>query len=131
MLLQRIRTAFLLILNLFSLIILPGCWNSHELNEEYILLAESIDKVGDHIQMTFQIIAPDQATGDEKSANQSSSSSQSPFFLITVEGKTVAEAIKEYHSKLPRFAYAGHLEAVFISEDVAREGIMPYLDLYA
>ena len=56
----RKRTTFLLVLTLLSLITLPGCWSAHELNDGYILLAHSIDKVGDHIQVTSQLITPDQ-----------------------------------------------------------------------
>jgi len=127
----RKPTTFLLILTLLSLITLPGCWSAHELNDEYILLGEAIDKVGDHIEVTFQLITPEQETGGKSPAGQSSSKSESPFFLVTGEGKTVAEAIKSYHAKLPRFVYGGHLEVLFISEEVAKEGLMPYLDHYA
>lgn len=127
----RKPTTFLLVLALLSLITLPGCWSAHELNDGYILLGEAIDKVGDHIEVTFQLITPEQDTGGKSPAGQSSSKSQSPFFLVTGEGKTVAEAVKDYHAKLPRFVYGGHLEVVFISEEVAKEGLMPYLDHYA
>lgn len=118
-------------MTLLCIITLSGCWSAHELNDEYILLGESIDKVGDHIQITFQLITPERDADGKSSAGQSSSQSGTPFFLVTGEGKSIAEAIKDYHTKLPRFVYAGHLEVVFISEDVAKEGIMPYLDLYA
>lgn len=127
----RKPTTFLLLLTLLSLITLPGCWSAHELNDEYILLGEAIDKMGDHIQVTFQLMTPGESNSVQSPANQSSSKSQSPFFLVTGEGKTVAEAVKDYHTKLPSFVYAGHLEVVFISEEVAKEGIMPYLDHYA
>ena len=127
----RKRTTFLLVLTLLSLITLPGCWSAHELNDGYILLAHSIDKVGDHIQVTSQLITPEQSNGGKSPAGQSSSKSQSPFFLVTGEGKSISEAVKDYHAKLPRFTYAGHLAVVLISEEVAKEGIMPYLDIYA
>ncbi|MDP4160990.1 MAG: Ger(x)C family spore germination protein, partial [Bacillota bacterium] len=128
---QRKRTASLLVLTLFSLIILPGCWSAHELNDEFILLGESVDKVGDHFLITFQVITPEQGSNGKSPSDKSSSNSNAPFFLVTGEGKTIAEAIKDYHAKLPRLIYGGHLEVVFISEDAAKDGIMPYLDYYA
>ena len=127
----RKRTIFLLPLTLLSLILLPGCWNAHELNDEFIILAESIDKVGDQIIITTQLIAPEQSNGDKGAVSQSSSRSKSPFFLLTGQGKSIGEAMKDYRSKSPRYLYGGHLEALFISEEVAKDGIMPYLDLYS
>ena len=131
MLVHRKRSVSLLTLALLSLILLPGCWSAHELNDEFILLSEAVDKVGDQIQVTFQIITPEQDSAGKSSSGKSSSNSNTPLFLVTGEGKTIAEAFKDYHRKLPRYIYAGHLEVVFISEDIAKEGLMPYLDAYA
>lgn len=127
----RTRTAFLLLLTFLSLTILPGCWSTHELNDEFILLAESVDKVGDQIVITTLLIAHQQSNNGQGSNSQSPSQTQSPFFLLTGQGKSVAEAVEDYHSKADRYIYGGHLEVFFVSEEIAKEGIMPYLDLYS
>lgn len=128
----RTRTTFLLLLTFLSLTILPGCWSTHELNDEFILLAESVDKEGDQIIITTLLIAHEQSiNGGQGSDSQSSSQTQSPVFILTGQGKSIAEAVEDYHSKADRYIYGGHLEVFFFSEEIAKEGIMPYLDLYS
>jgi spore germination protein KC len=128
----RIQTASFLLLTLLCLIILPGCWSAHEFNNEFILLAESIDTVGDQISVTSQLLSTEQSngSGNSKSQNSTQAQPQAQFFLITGKGKSIAEAVSDYRSKAPRYIYGGHLEVLFISEDAAKAGIMPYLDFF-
>lgn len=122
----------LLALALLSLIFLSGCWGSHELTDEFIVLGIGIDKVDDHIRLTMQTIQPEKAIGGGGGgAKDTQQGTESSFFLISGEGRTIDEARKMLSRRAPRMIYGGHNLALFLGEDLARDGILPYIDYFA
>lgn len=94
-----------------------------ELNEIAIVVGMGIDKVGDQIQLSLQIVNPTQI------APQKGNSNKSPVVLYTEKGKTIFEALRKLTKKLPRKANLSQLQMLIIGEDLAREGISPVIDL--
>ncbi len=120
---------------------LPGCWSGHELADQLIVLGISLDKVNGQIRLTLQGIRSESSvtsgSGTSSGAGSSSNSSstggdtQSKFFLLSADGNSVQEALQKIDRLTPRFLYYGHNQVFFIGEDLAKSGIMPYLDLFA
>ncbi|CAA7600468.1 germination protein, Ger(x)C family [Acididesulfobacillus acetoxydans] len=113
------------------LLLIPGCWSGHELTDQLIVLGVGLDKVGDQVRLTIQGIRPEAAISTASSPSGSGGSEQPPFSLVAAKGDSVQEALQKITRRVPRFIYGGHNQVFFIGESLAREGIMPYLDLFA
>lgn len=126
---RRHSAALLLLFILLTSLFLPGCWSSHDLNDQYIVLGIAIDKVGDKVRLTLQGIRPEKIN----SPNQQSSggSEQLPFFILSYDGDSIQEAYRGIDHITPKFVYGGHVQVIYIGEALAREGMMPYLDFFA
>lgn len=117
------KNPFLLLLLLISMILNTGCWNMRELNEIAIVVGMGIDKVGDQIQLSLQIVNPTQI------APQKGGGDKSPVVLYMERGKTIFEALRKLTKKMPRKANLSQLQMLIIGEDLAKEGIGPVIDL--
>ncbi|KLU60761.1 hypothetical protein CEB3_c27340 [Peptococcaceae bacterium CEB3] len=113
------------------LLLIPGCWSGHELTDQLIVLGIGLDKVGDKVRLTVQGIRPEASISTASSPTGSGGSDQPPFSLLSADGDSVQEALQKITRRVPRFIYGGHNQVFFIGESLAREGIMPYLDLFA
>ncbi len=102
---------------LFITILLTGCWNYQELNEYAIVTGMAIDWKKDHYEVSFLI-----ANGNKSEDNSTKTS------LLTGEGETIYEAIKDISLISPKELYISHLSIVIFSEDVASRGISSVLD---
>lgn len=102
---------------LFFLLLLSGCWNYQELNEYAIVTGMAIDKNDDKYEVSFLI-----ANGN-KSEDQTAKTS-----LLSGEGVTIYNAIKDISLASPKELYISHLSVVIMSEDIAKDGISNLLD---
>lgn len=102
---------------LFLLFFLTGCWNYQELNEYAIVTGMAVDFKEDKYEVSFLI-----ANGNKTEQEQAKTS------LISGEGETIYNAIKDISLSSPKELYISHLSVVIISEEVARDGISNLLD---
>lgn len=102
---------------LFLILFLTGCWNYQELNEYAIVTGMSVDYKEGKYEISFLI-----ANGNKTEQEQAKTS------LITGEGETIYNAIKDISLASPKELYISHLSVVIISEEVARDGISNLLD---
>lgn len=118
---MRRITAVLLIM--FFLLNLSGCGSKRELNELAIVSAIGIDerKNGDFL-VTIQVVDPGEVSTQKSGA--------APVTLFSEKGKTIIEALRRVTTKAPRVTYAGHLQMLVISEQVASKGISRVLDAF-
>lgn len=107
----------------FMMLILTGCWNRIEINDLAIVTGIGIDK-GDNgeIELSVQIIIPKgQNVGQEGKST-----------IVEVgTGKTITDAISKIQQKISRTLFMGHNSVFFISEEIAKEGISNYIDVFA
>ena len=106
------------ILPLFIIFLITGCWNYQELNEYAIVTGMAIDFKDDKYEVSFLI-----ANG-----NKSAEGEQTKTSLLSGEGITIYNAIKDISLASPKELYISHLSVVIVSEEVAREGITNILD---
>lgn len=115
--------SILVILILIICILLTGCRNYREINSFYIVAGIGIDKVpnSDKYNITAELI---NIVENKMEKNFES-------ILLETEGDSISDAISEMTRISAKRLYWGHATSLIISEDVAREGIMPFLDLIA
>lgn len=99
--------------------LLSGCWNYREVEKLAIVSGVAIDKAKeDQVIITAEIVNMQQ---DEKQ------SKLKPVYIQAV-GKTFFDAARAMIALQGKRLYWGHAKAVIISEDIAREGLIPVID---
>lgn len=104
---------------------LMGCWNRKEADQIDYVLAVGIDRVeGGQVALTIQTpvleaLKPKQGGGGDK------------FKTLSVKGKTVFEAIRNYINITGMKLFWGHTQMYLIGEEAAKEGVDAYLDFFS
>lgn len=114
---KRILAVFIVFISIFYV---SGCWNYRELNEIAIVAGAAIDKgEGENrYLLTVEVINP-QGGRDAKITPD----------VMSVEGVTIFDAIRNMIKKMGKRLYWSHCKVFVISEAVAREGIVDVLDM--
>jgi len=107
---------------MFISLLLTGCWDKREINELAIATAISIDQIDDEFHVSAQVVIPTELS------KQGGGTGSSPVTLYQASGVSVNEAIRKLTLVAPRTIYLGHLQVVVISEELAKEGILPIVD---
>ena len=117
---------FVMILIAISLLIpITGCWNSRELDKLGFVQAIGIDRTEDkQIQVSFQILKPRQM----KSSTGGGGGEEKAVWIATSEGETVSDAVRNVTAMTERRLNFSQITVVILGEDVAKEGIIPFLD---
>ena len=109
------------------LITITGCSqiarSKIEIDEAMFVRVLSIDK-GENNNVKVTITSKNISTtsgGISQTSNQES-------YNISSEGKTMFEAVRSLWAFADRRPYYGHTEFILIGEDIAKEGILKYLD---
>jgi len=120
---KKIKILSLVFVILLNPLILSGCWNYKELSDLGIMTGLAIDKNNkdNNFIVTFEII------DFKKTAQKDPTKSE----IFQVEGKTLFDAANNAVKLVGMDLFWSHAEIVVISEQVAREGILPILDLIA
>ncbi len=101
----------------FLLLFLTGCWNYKELNEYAIVTGMAVDYKDNGYEVSFLI-----ANGNKSEESEAKTS------LLTGEGDTIYNAIKNISLVSPKELYISHLSVVIFSEEIARRGLLNVLD---
>lgn len=114
------RYIFLLFIIIFCLL-LTGCWNYNEINSLYIVAGIAIDKVKETEQYN---ITTELINIKDNKREQSFES-----ILLESKGDSILDAVNNMIRISAKKPYWEHAISIIISEQVAREGIMPFLDV--
>ncbi|MDQ6418652.1 Ger(x)C family spore germination protein [Paenibacillus sp. LHD-117] len=121
------RTVSISLLFLCCAATLTGCWSRNELNELSITSATAIDREGDEWVETFQVVIPSAiSTG----IGITGGGGGSPVIVYSTKGRTIREADLNSVFESPRRLYFAHNRIIVISEETARRGLNPILDVY-
>ncbi len=114
---------YLITFFLLTSILLGGCWSHRELNEIGIVSGMGLDLTEEgKIAVTVQVITPSPFN------NQSSKGEREPVRVITSEGETVFDAIRNLTSKSGDRIFHPHNQVYVFGEELARAGVQPVLD---
>ncbi|MBP2654701.1 MAG: hypothetical protein H6Q73_2270 [Firmicutes bacterium] len=106
---------------------LTGCWDRHELNQLGIVGAFGLDldPATGNIKVFTEILNPQILKKEGTPPNSS------PTQLEITTGVTLFEAFRNISKQFDRIAYFSHTRVIIISEDLAKEGLLPYIDFFA
>lgn len=104
-------------------ILLTGCWSYREIDSMYIVAGIGIDKVPntDKYNITVEFI----------NIIESKMGKSFESILLESKGDSIFDAITKMTRISAKRPYWAHATTIIISEEVAREGIVPFLDLIA
>lgn len=119
------RKLIVCILVFMITITLSGCWDQNEVDDLAIVIGIGIDKVpGENpIQITAQIANPTSTVKTGEATGQ-------PFVIMTVNGKTVYDAIKNFTKESPRKLFLSHNYVIVFGDSMARHGLENVLDYF-
>lgn len=110
------------------LLFITGCWDRRELEERTSVLAIAIDRAESDeqlYQLTVQIPIPIKIAG---SSGQGGGGNADAVKIMSVTGRTVADAANNLQMRLNQRLFLGHTRVLAVSEEIARKGIQDIMD---
>jgi germination protein, Ger(x)C family len=117
---------FIIIILLFSSISLTGCWGSKELDEAGYAMALGLDIGPGHNLIVSVIIDNPGVTSG--SAKDPPSISPGQIRVFTAQAPTLFSGLNLINTVLENQIELSHTKMVIFGEDLARQGIEPYMD---
>ncbi|MBT2658469.1 Ger(x)C family spore germination protein [Bacillus sp. ISL-18] len=107
------------------LLLLTGCWDRTELKELGIVMGVAVDKDSDSGEyiVTSQLLRPG-------AISTQMPSTEKPVEEVVTSGKTIFEAIRKSNLEFDRKGFYAHAKVIVISENLAKEGLLPVLDFF-
>jgi spore germination protein KC len=117
------KRTFQCFISTLSLLVLVGCWDRTELNDQAIWLATGFDVGKENgVQISGQIAIP------SNMYSQNGGSQGKDHFIVSENGENLGDAIQKIQSKLSRKGFYGLRKVFFIGEEFAKRGIGKELD---
>ncbi len=118
---MRIARIMLTLIFFFSYsVFTSGCWNYREIDQLSVVAGVAIDK-GIHEKYSITVELVDVVSGKEQ---------QTKSKTVTMEGKSIFEAVRNEISLIGNRIYWSHAKVLIISEEIAREGIIEAIDWF-
>jgi len=118
------KVGFLLLLLLLTL---SGCWNKIEIEENAFVLAIGVDKgEQDLYRITMAMARPEKLAGKEGGGG--GGGEEKPLVLSTIEAPSLTGALSMLNGYIGRNVTLQHAKALFVSEELARDGNLQFLD---
>ncbi|MCW2279341.1 Ger(x)C family spore germination protein [Heliophilum fasciatum] len=111
-------------------LLLAGCWDRNELEQLAFVLTLGIDRsVDNQIDVMLRVAVPvGVEAGPGKKAGGGTVSGTTK--VLTVTARSVPEAISLAEATIERQIDFRHLRIVVFGEQLAKEGLLPYLDVF-
>ncbi|MGE5415357.1 MAG: Ger(x)C family spore germination protein [Acidobacteriota bacterium] len=121
----------LLIVTLCFLIMASGtgCWDSREIDDWAYVYAIGVDKgVADKIRFSILIPTYKGPIGGASSSGGSTGPSKSDFKVISIDCPTLYAGVNLINCALARTLNYTHAKYMVVSEDIAKEGVGPFVN---
>ncbi len=106
-------------------LLLTGCWDRKEVNDLAIIIGIGLHKTDDdQLELSYQLVNPAAMGGGQQGGGQ-------PTTVEKNKGKTAYDANSKMQQKLSRRLFSGHSLVIFISEEMAKQGIRKHIDFLA
>ena len=114
------RFIILILLILLNSIFSCGCWNYNDIEKSLLVTGFAIDKNEQKgkYQLTMEILDFEMSGKDAKQGTK----------YVESEGKTIFDAIRNAISITGKRLYWPHADVCIISEQIAKEGLIPVID---
>lgn len=126
------RLIGILIILLFLLFALSGCWSRSEIERLAMTTVLGHDKVtidGQKKWLVSATVIKPRDLASQGPLGGNGSGGDKPTMLVSGIGATVWEAGRNLATRLPRREYIAHSNIVIIGEDLAREGVDQLIDV--
>jgi len=108
-----------------ALLFLSGCWSNLELENRAFVSALGIDKSGDKLRVTAQLLVPSLLGGGQNRAMGTDPNKKNPVFIVETEARTLSEAVDLLSKESGRRLFFPFLQIIVVGEDLARYSILP------
>lgn len=116
------KKTFLFLFMFISMFILSGCWDQVELNDIGIVSGIAIEKgENSKYRLTVEVINAAELSKQGAQGN-------TPVVAYSVEGNSISELTVKVGKGLARIPIYSHTRVVVIDEQVAKEGLLEFLD---
>jgi spore germination protein KC len=95
--------------------LLTGCWDRQELNELGIMLGLGVDKDGDMVKVSAQVVVPNEVS------SKSGGGKGTPVTQYQASAPTLFEAIQKLTESSPRRIFMAHIRVLVFGEEYARK----------
>ncbi|PWI58908.1 Ger(x)C family spore germination protein [Sulfoacidibacillus thermotolerans] len=122
------KILLIILLSVFFSFTLTACWDGIELQNRAIVLMVGIDpgkEDGQEIKVSVQIARPQMFKNPVKAASQSENKKT---IVISQTGVNAADALRKLQLSIDRTLFFGHVRAIVVNEQLAREGLLRILD---
>jgi len=122
----RLLTAFIMLSTLLS-----GCWSRTEVNDIAIVTAIGLDRTKDgHLRISLLLAVP-RTVGISTMGGGENKLENTSGWVVSEEGETIMDAIKELQKTLPRQIFYPHNQVIVIGERLARqEDVFTLIDFF-
>lgn len=119
----------ILVLCIFLLLSLPGCWNSRELRDIAIVMGMGIDSAQDpdNLELTAQIVNP---AGLKSPSNGGSSTGGKAYLNLKKSGDTIFQTLRDLTHESNRKLYFPHIQVIVFGRELAEKGIQEHIDFF-
>jgi spore germination protein KC len=112
------KTFAIILILLFFLVTLTGCYDASSIEDSYYIVALGIDLADDNLyDISIQIAK------NENSSSESNSSQSSSYSIYTVQAETIDSGISILNNYLNKKINLSHCSAIIFSEELAKKGI--------
>lgn len=114
---------------MLAVLLLGGCWDYVDLERRALILGVGVDAVPDEPDrfiLSVEIPVPGGVQGGEDGGG---SGDDEPKFVVEADGRSLITAGNMLRSRLQRNPLWNQVISVVVSEEVAREGIAPVVDV--
>jgi len=112
----------LIVIMSLATLILAGCWDRVELNDVSIVTGLAVDPGKEKRYMvTIEIV-------NAPTFSKQGGGDSAPVITFTLEGDTMAEILQKMNIGVTRELIFSHTRVLFISEEIARKGIIGFLE---
>ncbi|MTI46345.1 Ger(x)C family spore germination protein [Sporosalibacterium faouarense] len=118
---MKYKVTFLILIISFSFNFLTGCWNYREINDFRIVTGVAIDydKTNKEYILTVEVIKTIADENEEKMTGET----------FVSNGATIFDAIRNTITESGKRLYWSNATVVIVSEEIAKRGIVPVLDM--
>ncbi|EFV75660.1 hypothetical protein HMPREF1013_04155 [Bacillus sp. 2_A_57_CT2] len=107
---------------ILTAILLSGCWDQRELSEITVVTGMAVDKgENDKYILTVEGI-------NATELNNRTASGNAPSIVYSAEGNTLAELTYRVNEGISRHLIYSHMRTLIIGEELAKEGIIDFID---
>ncbi|WP_458461408.1 Ger(x)C family spore germination protein [Paenibacillus sp.] len=109
--------------------LISGCWDREEINDIAFVIGIAVDKESENYRTSLQIALPGQSGSSGSEGGGGGTSGNKSWFMLSTTAKSFRGTSIEGQKALSRRLYYAHRRTLLISEEIAREGVAPMLDL--